>query len=1078
MQTAFGQKKGAGVPDFVLLSEVSEEAFMKNLADRYNNDDIYTYIGDVVVAMNPYKKINMYTEKDVQDYKGRYMYECQPHIFALADDAYRSMMHNKDNQCIIISGESGAGKTESSKIIMQYIAAITPASQKGSVSHIKDKLLESNPVLEAFGNAKTLRNDNSSRFGKYMEIQFDMTGAPVGGRITNYLLEKSRIVRRQEGERSFHIFYQLLKGADDALIKTLGLQRDANAYPYLASSNCVDVPGMDDAMEFKQVLKSLKVLGVSDEDQEHLWKLVATILHISSLQFAEGQSEVVGQIKTDIKNMEVVKIVADLLSVDVDKLKSAMTSRTLKTAGQLVNSPLDLEKSKYARDALAKALYQKLFDWLVIRLNRGIEYQKVGKEDLVTIGILDIYGFEVFQDNGFEQFCINYCNESLQQLFIELTLKAEQEEYVREGIEWEPVKFFNNQIIVDLIEHKQGIIATLDDVCMIDSSATDPNFLAKLNSNFMAHDHYESYEKNKDRSIPNDSFRLKHYAGNVIYRVEGFVDKNRDTLFRDIIEIFCTSADVLVQELFPKSLMIDADNNKRPVTTSTQFKKAVNDLMLSLRACSPHYVRCIKPNGKKKANLFDDELCRHQVRYLGLLENVRVRRAGFANRQTYERFLQRYKMCSKKTWPTWKKAPADGVREIITENKTDQEKECRFGKTKLFIRNPETLFFYEELRDKRMPYIATLMQKVFRGYKGRVRVRRMKAALQLQLRFKGLQARIWIERVKHAVVIQTHIRALQARILYRRSQGALRLETIYRAWKYRREWTRKKSATRIQRKWRKWVAQRYIKALQATFAEAPKDKLFGKYFKWAKPPPGPMRESEAMLKREYKKFWVMKMVKSLTAPEQVKMRQKILTSDIFKGKKPWAVPRRFTADYLGSDSNPTRPQFQAALGMPPLNNPKIMFSTAGIKVNPGGSPQPRGILVTDQGLFKLDPKAYKVKKEMTPIADVAGVTVSTKGDSWIVVHVNAPRRDLLLEIARGDDGERVSEFVVVLFELLKKSGKTLDVKFNDTFTFNNRRPKPNNVTATFRQDPKVPAPTYKKMGPDQGAILMPTGGPA
>jgi len=369
------------------------------------------------------------------------------------------------------------------------------------------------------------------------------------------------------------------------------------------------------------------------------------------------------------------------------------------------------------------------------------------------------------------------------------------------------------------------------------------------------------------------------------------------------------------------------------------------------------------------------------------------------------------------------------------------------------------------------------MQKVFKGHKARVRVARMIAAQQIQIRFKALQARIWIEKVAQALIIQTHIRGLQARILYRRSQGALRLETIYRAYKYRRVWIRRKMATRIQRKWRKWVAQRYIKALQATFAEAPKDKLFGKYFKWAKPCPQ-LKEMDPIFKRVYKRYWVMKMVKSLNPQEQIKMRQKILTSDIFKGKKPWAVPRKFTGDYLGSDSNPTRPQYQAALSMPPLGNPKVMFSTLSAKVNPKGAPQPRGILLTETGLFKLDPKAYKVKKEGTPIGDIIGVTVSTKTDSWIVIHCTPPRRDLFLDIARSDDGERASEFTVILFEMLKKNGKTLDVKFNDTFTFNNRRPNPNDVRATFRPDPKVTVQTYKKIDANTGAILTPNGGPA
>eukprot|EP00026_Physarum_polycephalum_P001521 Phypoly_transcript_01523.p1 GENE.Phypoly_transcript_01523~~Phypoly_transcript_01523.p1 ORF type:complete len:1002 (+),score=198.77 Phypoly_transcript_01523:159-3164(+) len=734
-------KKEPGVPDFVLLSALTEDCLMESLLARYKGDCIYTYIGDVVISVNPFKKLNIYNDSDIQHYRGRYKYECNPHIYALANDAFRSLMQNKVNQCIIISGESGAGKTEASKIIMQYITAVSKSSTE--VDRVKRQLLESNPLLEAFGNAKTLRNDNSSRFGKYMEMQFNNGGAPVGGKITNYLLEKSRVVSRAVGERSFHIFYQILSGLSAAKLSALGLTNKAEDYFYLKQSECVKVSTIDDALDFKIVVRAMEVLGIGEKDQEALWNVLAAILLLGNVTFNAHEDAASRQQNVTIKDTKVVDAIANVLKVDKHALTRALTTRTITSGTQkrmsTITVPLDTTQALYSRDALAKALYERVFQWLVSKIN--VNLRAADKPaDLLVIGLLDIYGFEIFENNSFEQLNINYCNEKLQQLFIELTLKSEQEEYVREGIEWEPVKYFDNKPICELIEKKPiGLISLLDEACMVGKSS-DTHFLESLNMQFGKHPHYQSYLTSQDRSIGDNHFRLKHYAGDVTYNVTNFLDKNKDPLFSDLIVAMQSSSEKLVQELFPPVTANDA--KKRPETAGSQFRTAMNALITTLLSCNPHYVRCIKPNDNKKAGTIDEQRIRHQVRYLGLLENVRVRRAGFANRQTYERFYSRYKMTCKETWPHGKGSPKDCVTQILNHHKIANT-EYRFGKTKVFIRNPTTLFYFEEKREAELPRIVTLIQKTFRGFLARAYYKKNKAAIKIQLLYKSYKSKKW-----------------------------------------------------------------------------------------------------------------------------------------------------------------------------------------------------------------------------------------------------------------------------------------------------------------------------------------------
>ncbi|XP_043934508.1 unconventional myosin-Ie isoform X2 [Protopterus annectens] len=693
--------KQSGVDDMVLLSKITEDAIVENLKKRYMDDYIFTYIGPVLISVNPFKQMPYFGDKEIEMYQGSAQYENPPHIYALADNMYRNMIIDRENQSVIISGESGAGKTVAAKYIMSYVSRVSGGGPK--VQHVKDIILQSNPLLEAFGNAKTVRNNNSSRFGKYFEIQFSPGGEPDGGKISNFLLEKSRVVMRNPDERSFHIFYQLIEGASSDQRNSLGIT-NLEYYNYLSQSGSYKVDDIDDRRDFKETVHAMNVIGIFASEQEMVFQIAAGILHLGNISFVEAGNYAA------VESEEFLAFPAFLLGINQSRLKEKLTSRQMDSKwggkSESINVTLNVQQALFTRDALAKALHARLFDYLVDSINKAIQKDH---EDY-NIGVLDIYGFEIFQKNGFEQFCINFVNEKLQQIFIELTLKAEQEEYVQEGIRWTPIEFFNNKIVCDLIENKvnpPGIMSILDDVCATmhaTGEGADQTVLQKLQMQIGTHDHFNSW---------NQGFIIHHYAGKVSYNVEGFCERNRDVLFTDLIELMQSSDIPFIKALFSENLQ--AEKKGRPTTAGSKIKKQANDLVNTLMKCTPHYIRCIKPNETKKPRDWEESRVKHQVEYLGLKENIRVRRAGYAYRRVFKKFLQRYAILTKETWPSWRGDEKQGVNHLLRTVHIEHD-QYQLGKTKVFIKAPESLFLLEEMRERKYDGYARAIQKVWRKY--------------------------------------------------------------------------------------------------------------------------------------------------------------------------------------------------------------------------------------------------------------------------------------------------------------------------------------------------------------------------
>lgn len=947
MESALTARDRVGVQDFVLLENYnSEAAFIENLRRRFRENLIYTYIGSVLVSVNPYKDLEIYSKQQMERYRGVSFYEISPHIYAVSDNTYRAMRTERKDQCILISGESGTGKTEASKKILLYYAVTCPTNDH--MAALGDCLLQSNPVLEAFGNAKTLRNDNSSRFGKYMDVQFDFKGAPVGGHILNYLLEKSRVVHQNHGERNFHIFYQLLDGGDDDLLNTLDLERNPQKYHYLVKGNCPRVSTISDKNNWKVVMNALPVIGFTEGEVQNLLNVIASVLHLGNTQFGEGEEG-----ETYITTETPIANVAKLLGLDVSALSEALTHKKLTAKGEEMISPLHFEQAVSSRDALAKAVYGRTFTWLVEKINQSLALKDEiyhSSKGSSVIGLLDIYGFEVLQHNSFEQFCINYCNEKLQQLFIELTLRSEQEEYETEGIAWETVQYFDNKVICDLIEEKhKGVISILDEECLRPGETCDVSFLEKLESSLGSHPHFVTHKlaNGKTRRIMSrEEFRLLHYAGEVNYNVSGFLDKNNDSLNRNLKEVMCQSDNQIMSQCFRREEVID---QKRPEMAATHFKNSLMKLMEILMSKEPSYVRCIKPNDAKQPGRFDEVLVRHQVKYLGLMENLRVRRAGFAYRRRFEAFLQRYKPLCPETWPNWHGRLVDGVATLVN-HLGYKEEEYKLGRSKIFIRFPKTLFTTEDALEAKKPEIALALQTSWRGYRERAKY----------------------QRIRHAViVIQSGWRGMKARRrAKRRREAAELIRRFIKGFIYRHEAYCPENEYFLDH-----VRYSFLKNLRKNLPQNVLDKS------WPTPPPS-LTEASEHLRRLHMRNMVIKYCRRVQPEWKKQMMQKVLASEIFKDQKdsyPQSVGRLFL------DSRLEREQINLKV-VQTLGSEKVQYGVSVTKYDRRGfKPRPRQLLLTNTFAVLVD--RTKIKQRIDYSA-LRGISVSSLSDGMFVLHMS------------------------------------------------------------------------------------------
>jgi len=954
-----------GLGDFVLMDKIQIEPFLKNLKIRHEAHQIYTYIGEVCVSVNPYTTLNIYSDEIVSQYKGREIFERPPHIFAIADAAYKSMRRNGKDTCIVISGESGSGKTEASKVIMRYIAKVTNVVGQAEIERVKDVLLQSNDILEAFGNAQTNRNDNSSRFGKYMDINFDFKGDPIGGHINNYLLEKSRVVQQQDGERNFHAFYLLLQGAPDQLINKLNLKKNSQNYRYL-SSNGGEKRGptsSNKGQDFQRVAQAVKRLGFATEAVDTVWQVLAAILHLGNMDFVPKENED----GTDVKQGDLVNTVSSLLEVEAGELRDSLTGRVIAASGDVLRKIHSVKDAEVGRNALAKAMYDRLFSWIVGLVNSAIDpaTTQAYVPNSTVIGVLDIYGFEIFGTNSFEQFCINYCNEKLQQLFIELVLKQQQEEYEREGIQWEHVQYFNNMAICQLIDQQhKGLISIMDEACLTVGKVTDSLLLEEMDSKLKNHKHYSSRRVDPMNKLlgHGENFLVKHYAGDVVYTVTGFIEKNRDTLFQDFKRLLWNSKNSTLRTMWPEGAEHITKTTKRPQTAGTLFKNSMLALMKILQSKEPYYVRCIKPNDAKSPVLFDQKLVEHQVNYLGLLENVRVRRAGFAYRQEYFRFLRRYKMISRFTWPNFRDGDDKEGTKVLLKEKGFLE-DVVFGNTKVFIRSPSTLFKLEQQRSALIPGIVIFLQKMLRGTLARRQYKRMVAARL-----------IW-------------------------------------------------------RKYRKYKMRSYINALNSTFRNVRSMKDYGASLEWPRPPRA-LKQTANKFQGMYVRWRGYQVIKRIPPEDRDMLRRKILAHDLLgRERQEWGSGRRWYGDYLsqasGTGGAPIRGILQELRDKDGGNN--IIFSAQVVKLSQFHKTNDRYLILSESFLYKVDPRKGKIMRTER-LSDVASVSCGTGDNQLVVLHMK-DKKDIVFSLVTPDKEDRVGELVAVLATV--KGSEQLRVRVSD-----------------------------------------------
>uniref|UniRef100_A0A4W3JVB4 Myosin VC n=1 Tax=Callorhinchus milii TaxID=7868 RepID=A0A4W3JVB4_CALMI len=702
-----------GENDLTALSYLHEPAVLHNLRVRFVDSKlIYTYCGIILVAINPYKQVPIYGDAIIHAYSGQNMGDMDPHIFAVSEEAYKQMARNNKNQSIIVSGESGAGKTVSARYAMRYFATVSKSSSKACV---EDKVLASNPITEAIGNAKTTRNDNSSRFGKYTEISFDNRYRIIGANMRTYLLEKSRVVFQAENERNYHIFYQLCASADQPKFKHLKL-------------------GM-----FNERLIQCHfglLIGLNEDLQIDIFKVLAAILHFGNVEIRAVSEE-----KSSVKAGDAhLKVFCELLSIKTEEIAHGLCHRKISTTSDTVIKPMTKAQAINARDAVSKHIYAHLFNCIVERINRALQFD--GKQ-YTFIGVLDIYGFETFDMNSFEQFCINYANEKLQQQFNLHVFKLEQDEYMKEDIPWTLIEFNDNQPCIDLIEAKMGILELLDEECLL-PQGTEENWLQKLHNNFLNKN--PLFEKPR---MFRKAFIIQHFADKVQYESDGFLEKNRDTLYDELINVLKKSKLSLLADFFqddessvgnlkphikvkPARPGFKSFKKQHRTSVGSKFRNSLHLLMETLNATTPHYVRCIKPNDSKLPFEYDSKRVVQQLRACGVLETIRISAQSYPSRWTYYEFFSRYRilMTQQDLATTEKKQICKQVLKRLIQDPNQYQ----FGKTKIFFRAGQVAYL-EKLRADKLREACVTIQKNLRCWIHRKRYLQLRGAVILMQQY-------------------------------------------------------------------------------------------------------------------------------------------------------------------------------------------------------------------------------------------------------------------------------------------------------------------------------------------------------
>ncbi|XP_069384282.1 unconventional myosin-Va-like isoform X1 [Paralichthys olivaceus] len=805
-----------GENDLTSLSYLHEPAVLHNLKVRFIDSKlIYTYCGIVLVAINPYESLPIYEADIINAYSGQNMGDMDPHIFAVAEEAYKQMARDERNQSIIVSGESGAGKTVSAKYAMRYFATV---SSSGETS-VEDRVLASSPIMEALGNAKTTRNDNSSRFGKYIEIGFDKKHCIIGANMRTYLLEKSRVVFQARGERNYHIFYQLCASSHLPEFKAFKLGC-ADDFHCTNQGRSPVIDGVDDAKEMCNTRTAFSLLGICESDQLEMYQVLASILHLSNVEIKD-QSADRSSISPDNVHLMVF---CELMGVPCEEMAHWLCHRKLKTTTETYVKSVSKMNAVNGRDALAKQIYAKLFSLIVGSINDAL---KSAAKQRSFIGVLDIYGFETFDVNSFEQFCINYANEKLQQQFNLHVFKLEQEEYMKEEISWTLIDFYDNQPCINLIEAKLGVLDLLDEECKMPKGSDDTWAQKLYNTLLKQNVHFD-----KPR-LSNRAFIIHHFADKVEYQCDGFLEKNKDTVNEEQINVLKNSQIALRLKLFDEDEKETGSTKKRTgvtgragpsqrdnkKTVGLQFRQSLHLLMDTLNATSPHYVRCIKPNDDKAPFSMDPVRAVQQLRACGVLETIRISAAGFPSRWTYQEFFSRYRVLMKqKDVLNDRKQTCKNLLEKLVKD----EDKYQFGKNKIFFRAGQVAYL-EKLRSDKLRMACVSIQKTIRCWLARKKYVRMKdSAITIQRYVRGHQARCYVQglrRTRAAIVIQRNVRMWVNRRCYQQQRlAAITIQCFLRAYMARKQYYKlmfEQKAVVIQKWVKGWLARQQYKRTMA-----------------------------------------------------------------------------------------------------------------------------------------------------------------------------------------------------------------------------------------------------------------------